>query len=587
MLWSPLEELAQFDDQTESAEKSVPSASVQEHSSKEISTSVPGQGAEKTALVSRFICEDCENPFSLSEAFLAVKPFETNCTLCDRPIALRLVHSQDHMEIVEMSGCEYAGVDFQETSAENSPQPTKTILADWIEENSDGEKTRIEPDGILNQETFLDDLMAQWKVKRRDGKEYHFQYFSALRKWIEEQKITAGDQIIPADGKAYRVETYPGTADLFGNPFARTEARFAMASRPKPKKQRHNLFKTLKQIAGVTMVAASLAYAPTAYRWWKIRQGEAFVSELTAHVTPPPSSSVVSILLNAKDLMRKGTPEVLPKATSEFIKVLVLHPKDVEVLSDLSQTLIETAALTSDRQDMKRAEQLIRFARVLQPSSANAQRAQALLLWRSGHVDSANQILENVLKTKPEDGEAHMLLARIALDQKDFGKATIHLDSALQADPVNEVYLNSFVRLFEEQSKFAEAAVYLKRAEALAANKSVYTDRLAFLYEKADNLDAAESVRRRAIERGENLETNRSALVRLHSIQKRHQNVINESLIYFSKHSDGEHYPEVDRLYHAALETVTAVTSESTPTTDSKKTTTRSSRRSSRRFSRR
>ncbi|HLG19087.1 MAG TPA: tetratricopeptide repeat protein [Bdellovibrionota bacterium] len=529
----------------------------------------------------------------MSGSLASVLTFESRCKGCHEPVALRPVQTQSDMEVIELIGCDYAGFDLAGSPTEiveeelpNDSQSTPDLLRDWISQSSDsGGKTRLDVDPLGGEETFFDGLIAQWRVRLRNGEEFTFQYFSEVRKWIQEGKVRAGDQIIPADGRTYRIESYPGTADLFGNPFARTEARFGMqaSSRSRPVPRRN--FKFLKRLAGAVAVAAAVAGAPSAYHLWQIHQGRALVEQLVENVGPVSSDHLVSALLNAKDLLRQNTPELFPRATHEFLKALAIRPEDPEILAGLAETWIETATLTSDREDLRKAKGIINFAKAIAPESALVARAEARFLWRTGNPKKALELLEQRLSSEAGDPDTHALLAKIALDQNDFVAATLHFDHALQADPTNPAYLESFVELFEKQDKFAKAAEYLKRAEALAMDKSPYTDRLARLYEKVRDFDSAETVRRRAIARRENLETNRLALIQLLAKQKRNQDVINESLTFFSQHPNGDHYPEVRGMYEAALNQVAAapVGGDSSSKTNSTKSSVRRSHRSSRR----
>jgi tetratricopeptide (TPR) repeat protein len=473
------------------------------------------------------------------------------------------------MEVLELSGCQYAGKAFptelpppdpDSDLFENSDQ-LQAAVGNWIADSvQNGEGEHLPEDRGEGKDDATDSLVNKWEIRRKNGELLEFETFSIIREWIEQGKIAAGDEISPSGGAPQKVEIYPGTADLFGNVLP-AQNRQLFAAKPALQRLRRRRARQAISAAVVVLIAAGLAAAPFALRAWKIREGRAFVEGLIVSVSPRKALNVAALLSEATNFLREGTTESLPKASTLFMKALSFHPQDPAVLSALAETWIEIGHLTADEKEFDRARTLISYANALARNQAASERAEIRLLWRKGNAEEA--LARLTAKTNPTIDD-QLLLARIAFDRSDFTTATIALSEALERDPNNLSLLLSLVEVFEKQSKFPEAASYLKRVESLAPDPEAYTEKLKGFYQKSGDTDALETIYRKSIAaRSKSAGTDRLELVKLLASQNRNEEVIQESLNYFSEFPGGPFSEEIRRMYDNALAATQAVGKDS------------------------
>lgn len=542
-----------------------------------------------------FECIHCHARLWISEESFAKKRFSGECRTCGHKISIERVYNYDNMEVVELLGCQYTSP----LESSSAPLPFSTDedtveghqeMLDWIaNEGGPGQSTKIDSDPGILQKSFLDELVSQWTVKKRNGQVYSFEYFSVIRKWIEEGKLVSGDEIVPSDGRAYRIEEYPGTADLFGNVVKRAEARFAMGPRVEYKRRRRFSFGSFL-VRGLTVLvsAALLSASPFAYRWWQMRDGVALLRQETTNIAKIPADRFVSTLVTAKELLKRDEPELLPKSAAEFLKVIAVEPEASEAVAGLAEVWTEIGAHTGSAVEFQKAATLLQYGYAIDSKNPFMDRAKARLLWRQGKPEAAAEFLSTSLSSRTGDSESHGLLADIATDTSDYVTAAYHLSQAIQADSTNAQHYLKFSRLLSKQSKYSEAIAYLKRGVSLLPDSSTFTDDLAELYQKEGDFAGLEKLHREAIGRDENIESHQLALVKLFSAQKNTTSTINEALEYFRLFPDGANYQNVKSLYQAAIdETKAAVTANSNSKNGSTDKGTRSSGTQRRRIRRR
>jgi len=509
----------------------------------------------------RFACIDCDAVLTVPETLFFARPFETHCPNCDRPISIQLIHSAEAMEVVELFGCEYAG------TLPRLPQAHPPIA---MEERS-----------VLAKETFVDDLIQQWEVNTRAGQNLRFNVFAEFREAVTSGRIERQDVVISPDGRSFRVEEFPGTADLFGNNVRRMEAAHYLYPRSNPSGQAlPSLARSFSRALALTLVSIGLAFftlaVPRGLKWWNLREGTHLVYELTAGVRVAPFTNLDYTLVEARDALRQNRPELLPDAITKFLQVLSAQPQNVSALTGLAEAWVESYASSPDRLAWENAGRLIKYAGFLAPDSADVTRAGARQLWKAGRRDEAIARLESLRDLLETDPASRMLLARMAVEADDFSKATIHLHEALKTDPGNLSYLLTFADVFERQGKFAEAASYVQKALAVSTNPQELLPRLAALYRSGKELDSAEAIYRQLVNTASPREEDLHALIDLLASQERLQEVISRANEYLSRFPGGVHAGEVRSFRQLAV----ARTSDTPPPPKSKHSKKRRSRAS-------
>jgi tetratricopeptide (TPR) repeat protein len=471
------------------------------------------------------------------------------------------------MEVLELGGCQYAGKAFPTELPPQKPEEMVFETSDelqeavgtWIADSVKGEEEVHRPEGTPEglKSPIGDNLVTKWEVRRKNGEVFEFETFALIRQWIEQGKITAGDEIAPSGGTKHLVEVYPGTADLFGNvPPPTAPARQAFAAKPALQRLRKKRTRQLFLIVAAVLIAAAIGGAPFGLRQWQLREGKTFVEGLIVGVPSKNIPQVPAMLSEAKNLLREGNTESLPKASNLFVKILSLRPSDPEILSSLAETWTEIGALTGDPKELARAAALIRYSKALDKDHVASKRAEGRWLWRTGKTGEALALLK---EHESLDLDTQLLLAKIAAAQADYTNATIALSEALKREPNSISLLIGLVDVFERQSKFAEATSYLKRAEALASDPAPYTERLKSLYQKAGDTDSLETLYRKSVaSRSPTAESDHFELVKLLGSQKRNEEVIQESLNYFADYPEGRFEQEIRKIYDAALSAVQA-----------------------------
>jgi tetratricopeptide (TPR) repeat protein len=518
----------------------------------------------RTRNVTYFRCVHCKFEFSLPDSAYENEPYSSACLQCNRPITIQTVQSQSSMDVIELFGVEYGrrGLDVTvslepTTAAPASPEK----IMEWIQDHAAAPSATIRPDSFSKEETFLDDFASKWVVRVQDGRKYEFEFFAALRKAIEEGRIGPKDKITASDGKSYKVSQYPGTADLFGNSALKNRVRAGLGSARNRKTPRwRRTFDLVYRASLVLVVAASLAsigyWGPKHLTRWRQFKGERFVHSLTSDVTIAAGDTFDSALAEAGRLFRSADPDSLANASSYFVKALSLNSRSAEAVTGFAENLSELAALTADRSDLGKAENLVDYAEVLAPTNPATARARAHLLWRTGKTQDAIGLMMKQPETFRKEPRNAFLLARMGIDAGDYVLATLHLSEALNAEPANVLYLKTFADVSERQGKYAQAAALLEKAQAASENPGAFTEHLADLYLKSKEIDAAVAVYRRAIRRGETTEINYAGLVQALAGANRPQDTISASLQYLTNFPAGPHAPEIRDTYQKSLSAV-------------------------------
>ncbi|MFH1263716.1 MAG: hypothetical protein V1495_09790 [Pseudomonadota bacterium] len=524
-----------------------------------MTTEIRPQTPRKEPPTCHFVCSGCRTVLSIPESAFATRGYSINCEICNRPISIRPISADGSMEVLELSGCQYAGKGFPkelpppfDTFPFEATTELKDAVGSWIADTvKPGEGVPHDRNSEPGKSSFVEELITKWEVWRKNGEVFQFETFALIRKWIQEGKITAGDEIIPTGGTPYPVDTYPGTADLFGNVVSSTEGRQIFAASAVLSRMRRQRVRQV--LAGLVVLAilAAAASFPYARKLWRKQKGESFVSGLVAGSVSTDSTDPSALYLNAIEFVRQGTSSSLPHASILFQRLLAKRKTDPDLIARLAETWTEIGALTADKDEFARAEILIQYAEVLRENDKAVRRARARWFWRNGYADRAAVIAGSF---DPKDLDGQLLLARIAASHGDFTKATITLSDVLKREPNNISFLFAMVDVFERQSKLNEAASYLIRVESLAPNPEPFTAQLKTLYRRAGDSDSLEGLYRKSIAaRSKTAEADQLELIRLLYTQSRLEETVKEALNYFAEYPEGASSVEVRKIYGDAV----------------------------------
>ena len=94
-------------------------------------------------------------------------------------------------------------------------------------------------------------------------------------------------------------------------------------------------------------------------------------------------------------------------------------------------------------------------------------------LRRQGQLEVAFKIALRGLERHPRDAEAHDLVARIAVDRRDFGRAIEEWETVLRITPGHVGAMKGLGYISFQQGRFGEAETFLGRAAAEGAGADV------------------------------------------------------------------------------------------------------------------
>lgn len=214
------------------------------------------------------------------------------------------------------------------------------------------------------------------------------------------------------------------------------------------------------------------------------------------------------------------------QAIATFEELQKLAPQDATITGFLIQ-----ANLSAKRYAV--ALEQARAARGVHPSDLRFPRLESQALRESGKVDEGLAILEEVVKSRADDTDAHLMLARAYVDanrgpqavrvlqdaqnrfpteaapsfelgavfekQKRYADAESAFKQALQRDPQHAPSLNYLgYMLAERGERLTESVTYIKKALELEPDNGSYLDSLGWAYYKDGQLALAEEQLKRA-----------------------------------------------------------------------------------------
>jgi tetratricopeptide (TPR) repeat protein len=119
----------------------------------------------------------------------------------------------------------------------------------------------------------------------------------------------------------------------------------------------------------------------------------------------------------------------MPASTAAYDKAVHLDPKNALAANNLAWRL------ASDGGDYTRAVALARVATSLDPENLAYADTLGWSLYKAGQLRVAQQVLDDVVKRDMKNSDFLYHLARVEKDSGDFAAATLHLKSALDANP--------------------------------------------------------------------------------------------------------------------------------------------------------
>lgn len=177
-------------------------------------------------------------------------------------------------------------------------------------------------------------------------------------------------------------------------------------------------------------------------------------------------------------------------AFTAFQKALDLDPKHRETQLRMSQLL----ALADDKELLKEAESRLQALKTQGDSSTETLNTLALTEYKLGNLNSAAQLLQQVLANSPGELGASVLLAMTKRSQNDLRGAEDVLVKSCQKTPQSAACWRALGAFYADQKRFAEAESNLQKAVSLDPNDSVASTMLAQLLLVQNRKSEAEQV---------------------------------------------------------------------------------------------
>ncbi|MBZ0254821.1 tetratricopeptide repeat protein, partial [bacterium] len=188
-------------------------------------------------------------------------------------------------------------------------------------------------------------------------------------------------------------------------------------------------------------------------------------ADKTATLTPAPTIAPTET----------PAPEATPTPAPQF---------NFDERRRLYETLLE-AAMLEEENKFAEAGDAYSKARELQPKSdyLGARTGEALL--KSGKVDEAVQVMEELLKASPDDLELHRVLAQSYAEKKDWDQSIEHYKIILGREPHDLDALLELANVYERAQRFDESAkIYHDLIGLDPARELEYRYRSALLFSR-------------------------------------------------------------------------------------------------------
>lgn len=147
------------------------------------------------------------------------------------------------------------------------------------------------------------------------------------------------------------------------------------------------------------------------------------------------------------------------KETKEPIEIVESIP-ELEFVVEIEETLVvdESLALTVDEKNLGEVleslpeniqvdSSLITISKSKMLEKENAMVNQAFKAYQEGHYDVAAATYESVLKNEPDNRDAHLGLAAIAISKRDRSAAYFHYVHLLELNPADALAMNALISL--------------------------------------------------------------------------------------------------------------------------------------------
>lgn len=499
-----------------------------------------------------FACYDCETALPVPDRVLESDGFFFNCSFCSRPISLRNIFRNEALEIIESFGCAYGGKEFPTARPAAAKRATADV-GNWIHDSVSQAGYPVGGPDDANEHSIVEGSASKWEVESAVGGTMRFEFFSEIRKAVLDGRVTVGDFVVSVDGKRHRVEDYPGTADLFGNQYSKTQIGLREIPEWKPISRGGRRWIERAVYAVLTAGTALGLYLsyPFALEAIRTQRGASLVQDLAEQPAPATLPSARALLAETARLLH--APEIVSlTAHAERLAAGVgKEPRNVELIGALAQTWTEIGWLQRDASYFARAEQLAYYAREISPGTPEYAAARGRALWRAGRSAEAIALLDKA-ETLPAEG--YFVLGQLWNESGDATRAILNLSQAAKKDPTSTTYQLAIVDQYERAGKYAEAAGFLQKAAAANPGNPEFPERLLGVYRKASDFQSIEDVYRARIAAGQDPEANAFALISVLNEQQKLADVARETAVFLARYPRSERAESVRRIDEATNE---------------------------------
>lgn len=177
----------------------------------------------------------------------------------------------------------------------------------------------------------------------------------------------------------------------------------------------------------------------------------------------------VVVQIYAGSLRRVGEAD---KAKSALLRGLKRFKKNPDLLNSLGNLYLEAGRVPD-------AVASLKLANSLSPGNTDIQYNLARALKDNGEAVTAKKILSDLITRQPTNHNARIILADIAISQKQTQQAKHYLNEALSIQPGNVSCMNNLANIHRSEGDLDNAQALLEKALSLQPDNSVLLRNLA------------------------------------------------------------------------------------------------------------
>ncbi len=531
----------------------------------------------------RFKCNLCSATFELRQE---VVQGGTEMYCCDRCGNLCQVQQSQSLNVaypgaVQLHGCELVGavqaqpllgvvdteefecpveatqVDREEATQvdlgpQSAPAPKESMLA-WIQEEAESK-----------EEAALEGVVSQWRVTRESGQTYSFHFLVALRKWIMDGRITAGDHLLTSGGAEYVVEAYPGTADLFQNLTTAQKRRTQVLNRKRRRQFLAQKFRQFKyrrvEILLVTMLLISAMFFAGQFGWQhyaklqSITRAETYLHGLK-RLNLEPATVTDPKMISA--WVWSDQEGAIQDAIGALTAQISRYPQNLEATCLLAESFSRRAAFTGNLSELTLARNLLDYLGKHAAEASCLLRAEAVYHWSQGHDESARAYLRRYL-AQSQDPYGFYIHALLELDNQNSQAAKNRLAQAIELLPNNTNFLLAHAKIFEQESKWDQAIALVNKALEIEPGNVTMIKRLARYYESSGDLFATAKTYKGGVQISEDPAEFQFLLVAFYRNHNDYEETIRAANHYLERYPDGQHATLVQQFHFQAEEAISS-----------------------------